>query len=448
MKYLALVLFLVGCSESETPIHVQKCGNGSCDATETPTSCAADCATTATCGDGICGLGESMSCTQDCGSVVCGDGFCAPSEDMMSCAADCQSSGTCGDGLCAANESPENCVEDCGTCNNRCDGNDAHFCGDDGADVFISCPVDLGSACLSFDEGVSCDCGSLPDGEASCLDATASADLVECNGGGLEFFLCPVGTVCDDAQGVNCYCDNIADGICPGFCDNDVDCNTCTPNCDGKTCGDNGCEGECGTCAQGKSCEDATGTCTAVCVPNCTGKSCGNNGCGGMCGVCSGTQTCSTSGVCETPAPAKDLASWTVTLADGTSHNISFDENTPNAFFTCNVNTTNNTLDLEFSNGSDLVRMYIESDPIGFCLFNTSAFNTYTYQHYVNGSLDKTYGIASTGNTTMNLTLACSADAQRVDGTFSSGKLFENRSSSAFPGSYVTISNGVFDCAL
>jgi hypothetical protein len=33
----------------------------------------------------------------------------------------------------------------------------------------------------------------------------------------------------------------------------------CTPNCAGKTCGDDGCGGSCGTCGTGQSCQ--TGTC-------------------------------------------------------------------------------------------------------------------------------------------------------------------------------------------
>jgi hypothetical protein len=35
----------------------------------------------------------------------------------------------------------------------------------------------------------------------------------------------------------------------------------CTPDCTGKACGDNGCGGSCGTCAQGQGCASAAGTC-------------------------------------------------------------------------------------------------------------------------------------------------------------------------------------------
>ena len=39
-----------------------------------------------------------------------------------------------------------------------------------------------------------------------------------------------------------------------------------------------------------------------TCTPNCAGKNCGDNGCGGSCGTCSSGQTC-TNGTCKTPAP-------------------------------------------------------------------------------------------------------------------------------------------------
>jgi hypothetical protein len=36
-----------------------------------------------------------------------------------------------------------------------------------------------------------------------------------------------------------------------------------------------------------------------TCTPNCSGKDCGDDGCGGSCGTCTGTDTCNSSGVCE-----------------------------------------------------------------------------------------------------------------------------------------------------
>ena len=169
MKRVFFILMLVGCTESEPENRPQTCGNGACDATESAATCPADCGGGATCGNGTCEAGESVTCSQDCGSEVCGDGNCTTNEDLTTCPSDCVSAGRCGDGTCGVNESPANCVTDCGTCNSRCEGNDAHFCGDSGSDEFIACPAELATSCLSFDGGVACECGNVPEGEARCL---------------------------------------------------------------------------------------------------------------------------------------------------------------------------------------------------------------------------------------------------------------------------------------
>ncbi len=70
-------------------------------------------------------------------------------------------------------------------------------------------------------------------------------------------------------------------GICEKFC---------TPDCEGKECGPNGCGDVCGKCPPGVACLDS-GKCD--CIPQCEGKICGPNGCGGYCGNGSGsTQGC------------------------------------------------------------------------------------------------------------------------------------------------------------
>ncbi|HEX9294289.1 MAG TPA: glycoside hydrolase family 19 protein [Polyangiaceae bacterium] len=72
---------------------------------------------------------------------------------------------------------------------------------------------------------------------------------------------------------------------------------TCTPNCSGKNCGNDGCSGNCGTCATGSTC-NASGSCVASCTPSCAGKACGSDGCSGSCGTCSGGTSCNASGQC------------------------------------------------------------------------------------------------------------------------------------------------------
>ncbi len=67
----------------------------------------------------------------------------------------------------------------------------------------------------------------------------------------------------------------------------------CTPACDGKYCGPDGCGGQCGACGAGQECS-ALGKCfTAPCTPSCTGgRKCGDDGCGGSCGACAAGEIC------------------------------------------------------------------------------------------------------------------------------------------------------------
>ena len=71
----------------------------------------------------------------------------------------------------------------------------------------------------------------------------------------------------------------------------DLAADTCTPLCEGKQCGDDGCGGFCGACPPGLDCEG--GTCKqAPCVPQCGGKQCGDDGCAGSCGACPPDYVC------------------------------------------------------------------------------------------------------------------------------------------------------------
>ena len=92
----------------------------------------------------------------------------------------------------------------------------------------------------------------------------------------------------------------------------------CTPACDGKECGDDGCGGSCGLCGTNQVCGFGECSCVpfalscgnecclnpqmciqgACCLPDCAGKECGFDGCGGSCGWCSGYQECSPQAQC------------------------------------------------------------------------------------------------------------------------------------------------------
>jgi MYXO-CTERM domain-containing protein len=113
-------------------------------------------------------------------------------------------------------------------------------------------------------------------------------------------------------------------------------CFDCKPDCKGKQCGDNGCDGSCGSCLEGEMCGqqdlcvsacesdcadrecgmdvcgDSCGSCAegylcselGKCYPegcelDCDGRTCGDNGCGGVCGTCADGQSCD-NGVCGT----------------------------------------------------------------------------------------------------------------------------------------------------
>ena len=69
------------------------CGNGTCEAGESCSSCPGDCgACPPVCGNGTCEAGESCSsCLGDCGACppVCGNGSCETGETCSNCTADC-----------------------------------------------------------------------------------------------------------------------------------------------------------------------------------------------------------------------------------------------------------------------------------------------------------------------------------------------------------------------
>ena len=56
--------------------------------------------------------------------------------------------------------------------------------------------------------------------------------------------------------------------------------------------------------------EDPTGTnpiaCPSACTPDCGGKTCGDDGCGGSCGTCAAGETCGAGGTCEGEPPGPD----------------------------------------------------------------------------------------------------------------------------------------------
>jgi hypothetical protein len=128
--------------------------------------------------------------------------------------------------------------------------------------------VVFGCSLLNEDRGPKLDCAQNPQARAC-----ANGVLGACQNGQVAYEICT-----DEGR----FC-NVVDG--------EPVCGTCQPSCAGKSCGDDGCGGVCGTCPMGAAC-NAQGACFS-CTPNCTGKTCGDDGCGGSCGACPTGSGCS-----------------------------------------------------------------------------------------------------------------------------------------------------------
>jgi hypothetical protein len=130
------------------------CGDGSCNNGENCGTCAGDCGTCSWCGDGSCQSGEDCNnCSGDCGACTgaCGDGSCSGGEDCWSCSSDCGAcTGVCGDGSCNGGETCSSCQSDCGSCISCGDGS----C--NGSENCSSCATDCGSCASDFCGDASC----------------------------------------------------------------------------------------------------------------------------------------------------------------------------------------------------------------------------------------------------------------------------------------------------
>ena len=182
-----------------------------------------------------------------------------------------------------------------------CEDDQGRTCDDE--PTVVDC-TQFGATCGDFTDSESgtpfewCDCGALEETEGFCLGGRLGITCLEGLGGLSD---CGPGMECVERPGgpfgIGCECNNVADGVCPSAtCGGDPDCAACTPECDGRECGDNGCGGTCGTCSPGSTCNDE-GTCETICVPQCDGRECGDDGCGGSCGTCDGE--CTSDGQCE-----------------------------------------------------------------------------------------------------------------------------------------------------
>ncbi|MDP6944119.1 MAG: hypothetical protein QF464_08225, partial [Myxococcota bacterium] len=210
-------------------------------------------------------------CGVDCGACPTGQlcldfTCCAPSCEGKVCGSD-----GCG-GTCGACSGDDVCQDGaCIPCPASCEGK---ICGDDGCGGSCgTCPD--GGYCVGGQCSISACDGRCETGDVSCgEDCTCS-----CNGSCFEFGDC-----------------------CPGLCDvcgPSFPNNCCVPECEGKTCGDDGCGGSCGGCPPGQICDAAFQICID-CTADCFEKACGDDGCGGSCGGCEPGFVCGDDGQCAT----------------------------------------------------------------------------------------------------------------------------------------------------
>jgi GH18 family chitinase len=223
----------------------------------------------------------------DSTSPTCGDSRCEDTEDCTSCSTDCGACSSCGDDTCDSNETCNNCADDCGTCDSE--GGDP---GNQSCEVWEQkyagqTPYGDGDKVLFGGSGYE---SLINNNWWSPADYPAGWTAVSCGA-----------TCTPDCSGLECGDDGCG-GLC-GTCGTNEECNgsqqctSCTPSCGGNECGDDGCGGSCGTCDAGEVCN--SGTCQTTCTPSCTDKACGNDDCGGSCGTCGTGETCNGSYQCE-----------------------------------------------------------------------------------------------------------------------------------------------------
>jgi len=194
---------------------------------------------------------DSLQC-QGCGQDTC-EGCC----DGQSCLPHAsQSDAKCGTGgtPCAACPQHHACVQGVCTCASECTTAGEKKCV--GNDVWICTEVVANPSCLKFVfsepciNGATCNNGAC---EGGCNAQT-------CEGCCLGDGTCMAGDSKDQcgADGKTCaYCAGAQEECLAGSC-------VCLPLCDGKECGPDGCDGSCGSCPAGSTC-DGDGLCQETC---------------------------------------------------------------------------------------------------------------------------------------------------------------------------------------
>ena len=215
-------------------------------------------------------------CQADCDQKICGsdgcDGICGYCTYPEVCDAAGQCVEVCEKECDGKICGPDGCGGDCGTCD------EGFNCGDDGLCYVNACePICAATGNICGGDGCGGDCGvcgapKICGGFDGCqglccaLGPCGTVDEVgECQG---DLLVACEGEVnlleinCAEQEGYTCLFDPLEAAY---TCAEEPECE---PKCAGKSCGSDGCDGVCGTCTSGWSCE--LGTCQKE-----VGASCG-----------------------------------------------------------------------------------------------------------------------------------------------------------------------------
>ena len=260
---------------------------------------------------GMYECGASGDCTPDCAGRECGSDGCygtcgeCPASSICDDEGQCECIPNCDGKVCG----DDGCGGDCGqcpsglgcdavgqcTCVTNCEGK---VCGDDGCggscgqcENGTGCTIE-GDACVPGACSVTVDVATNDFGEEVSWEIINGADEVVASGDGYgDNDLVSTAVLLDNGTYTLRLIDQYGDGwsgatITLSYTNGDaeiltttlavgtvstesfdINCNLCFPNCEGKSCGDNGCGGSCGTC-EGNCLPDlgecVSGSCTMV----------------------------------------------------------------------------------------------------------------------------------------------------------------------------------------
>ncbi len=263
---------------------------------------------------------EETVCEPECDGLACGADGCGGT------CGDCGPGAVCAEGSCL-------CVPQAAK---GCIGGDVHWldsCGGAGSlveDCAQWCEDGVCGGCTPDCEGLGCGADGCGGSCGECMGGEVCDDAGQC--------ACPgePTTSCVDSDLVAVDgCGVIGELVqaCEYGCE-DGSCLPCVPSCGETECGSDGCDGSCGSCTNGATCDAGACVCTpqestacvagdvrwldscgqvgdllavceglcasGVCVgcePTCDAAECGSDGCGGTCGGCEGGASCD-SGAC------------------------------------------------------------------------------------------------------------------------------------------------------